>query len=303
MDRLDELRLFAAIVETGSLAAAGRRHGHAAPAVTRALAGLEERLGVRLVERTTRRSRATEPGRRLAEQAGRILSDYDDALAEAAGAARVVRGRLRVAAPLVFGRLHVAPLVAAFLDAHRLVGLDLVLADRNADLLEEAIDVAVRIGTLNDSALVARRIGTLRRVLAASPGYLARCGTPATPSDLPAHETIQFAAAGGTAPEWRFGGPDHTPVVVRVDPRFTVNAAEAAIEAAIAGRGIVTALSYQAAAAFADGRLVRLLRDHEPPPIPVALVFASARLLPARVRAFVDFAAPRLAASPVLRDE
>lgn len=300
MDRLETLRLFVSIVDTGSLAAAGRRHGQAPPSVTRALAGLEERLGVRLLERSTRRSRATEAGQRLAEQARRLLADYDDAMAEAGGAA-APRGRLRIGAPLVFGKLHVAPIAAAFLDAQAQIGVDLLLADRNVDLIEEAVDVALRIGALNDATLVARRVGTLRRVVAASPTYLARQGTPASPADLASHETIQFSAPTASS-EWRFQGPDGAPISVRVQPRFTVNAAEAAVEAAIAGRGIVSALSYQAADAFADGRLVRLLRDHEMPAIPVSLVFASARLLPARVRAFLDFAAPLLGGLPVLRE-
>lgn len=302
MDRLDTLRLFVAIVETGSLAAAGRRHNQTPPAVTRALAALEERLGVRLVERTTRHSHATEAGLKLAEQARRLLHDYDDAMAEAGGAAAAPRGRLRVGAPLVFGKLHVAPIVAAFLDAQPLIGVDLQLADRNADLVEETIDVAVRIGALEDAALVARRVGSLRRIVVASPAYLARHGTPVVPADLATHQTIQFTAPS-TASEWRFRAPEGTPLLVRVQPRFTVNAAEAAVEAAIAGRGVVTALSYQPAAALADGRLVRLLRDYELPPIPVSLVFASARLLPGRVRAFLDFAAPRLAGLEVLRGE
>jgi len=302
MDRLDTLRLFVSIVDTGSLAAAARRHNQTPPAVTRALAALEERLGVRLVERTTRRSRATEAGQKLAEQSRRLLADYDDAMAEAGGSAAAPRGRLRIGAPLVFGKLHVAPVVAAFLDAQKLVAVDLLLADRNVDLIDDAIDVAVRIGPLEDAALVARRVGSLRRIVAASPAYLAAHGTPERPEDLAAHETIQFSAPTVTS-EWRFQSPDGTPLSVRVQPRFTVNAAEAAVEAAIAGRGVVTALSYQAATAIADGRLLRLLREFERPAMPVSLVFASARLLPARVRAFLDFAVPLLGALPVLRED
>jgi DNA-binding transcriptional LysR family regulator len=299
MDRLDELRLFLAILDTGSLAAAGRRLGHAPPAVTRALGGLEERLGVRLLERTTRHSHPTEAGRRLAAQARQLVADYEAAMAAAAGEATAPRGRLRVAAPLVFGRLHVAPVVTAFLDAQPLVAAELILSDRNADLLEEEVDVAVRIGPLEDAALVARRVGTVRRVLAASPGYLVRHGTPDSPAALAAHAVIHF---GRPTTEWRFGAAGGAMQTVRVTPRFTVNQAEAALEAAIDGRGIVRALSYQAAASFADGRLVRLLRGWEPPPQPVSLVVPSARLLPPRVRAFLDFAAPRLAALAVVRE-
>ncbi|WP_149541324.1 LysR family transcriptional regulator [Siccirubricoccus phaeus] len=302
MDRLDELRLLVAILETGSLAAAGRRLGHSPPAVTRGLAGLEERLGVRLLDRTTRQSRPTEAGRRLGEQARRLLAEYEDAMAEAAGAAAVPRGRLRIAAPLVFGRLHVAPLVTAFLDAQPLVSAELILSDRNADLLEEEIDVAIRIGALTEAGLVARKVGSVRRVLAASPDYLARHGRPTAPADLAMHQVIQFAAPGTPTPEWRFQGPGGQVAAVRVAPRFSVNQAEAALEAAVAGRGILRLLSYQAAEAFAAGRLERLLREWEPAAHPVSLVLPSARLLPPRVRAFLDFAAPRLSALAVLRE-
>jgi DNA-binding transcriptional LysR family regulator len=302
MDRLDELRLFAAIVEAGSMAAAGRRLRHSPAAVTRSLAALEERLGVRLLERSTRRLAPTEPGRRLAEQARRLLADYAEAMAEAAEQGATPRGRLRIAAPLVFGRWHVAPIVGGFLDAHPAVSAELVLSDRNADLLEQAIDVALRIGALADSSLVSRQVGTVRRVVAASPGYLARRGRPDTPAALGGHDTVLFAGRPD-APEWRFRGPAGQAIVVRPAPRLTVNEAEAAVAAALAGRGIVNALSYQVAEAVADGRLVRLLRDYEPPPLPVSLVFPSARLLPPRVRAFLDHAAPLLAALPVLREE
>jgi DNA-binding transcriptional LysR family regulator len=302
VDRLDEMRLFVAAVEAGSLAAAGRRLGHSPPAMTRMLASLEERLGVRLLERSTRRLAPTEAGRRLAEQARRFLADYAEAMAEAAGEGTTPRGTLRVAAPLVFGRLHVAPVVTAFLAAQPAVTAELQLADRNVDLLEEAIDIALRIGPLRDSGLVARRVGSLRRLVAASPGYLAERGTPALPGDLVGHDIVEFHSRV-TPLEWRFTGSAGGEVTQRVAPRFAVNEARAAVAAAVAGHGIVAALSYQMAAELESGALVRLLRDWETPALPVSLVFPSARLLPPRVRAFLDFAAPRLAALAVLRDE
>lgn len=302
MDRLEEMRLFVAAVEAGSLAAAGRRLGHSPPAMTRMVAALEERLGVRLLERSTRRLAPTEAGRRLAEQARRLLADYAEAMAEAAGEGTAPRGRLRVAAPLVFGRLHVAPVVTAFLAAQPAVTADLQLADRNVDLLEEAIDVALRIGPLRDSGLVARRVGSVRRLVAASPDYLAARGTPAGPEDLARHAIVEFRSRA-TPPDWRFLGPEGREVVQRVLPRFAVNEAQAAVAAAVAGHGIVSALSYQMAAELESGALVRLLRGWEMPALPVSLVFPSARLLPPRVRAFLDFAAPRLAALPVLQEE
>ncbi len=297
MDRLDELRLVLAVVEAGSLAAAGRQLGLAPPAMTRALAALEARLGLRLAERSTRRLMPTEAGRRLAEQARRLLADYAEAMAEAAGEAALPRGRLRIAAPLVFGRRHVAPVVHGFLDTAPAVQAELVLSDRNAELLEEAIDCAVRIGHLADSTLVARRLGSLRRVVAASPAYLARRGTPQQPRDLAAHDGVLFGAL-----PWRFL-QEGRELVVQPLPRLQVNQAEAAVDAAVAGRGIVAALSYQVAAELADGRLRRLLRVHELPPLPVHLVFLGGRLMPGRLRAFIDFATPRLRALAVLQDE
>lgn len=302
MDRLDEIRLLPAILEGGSLAEAGRRLGLSPPAVTRALAGLEERLGVRLVDRTTRHLAPTEAGRRLADHARRLLADYEEAMAEAAGEAAAPRGRLRIAAPLVFGRRHVAPIVTDFLDAQPAVTAELVLSDRPVDLVEEGVDVALRIGALAEGALVARRVGQLRRVLVACPDYLARHGTPQRPEELAGHETVLFSSLGA-APEWRFAAPGGgAEEVVRIAPRLVVTQAEAAVAAACAGRGLVRALSYQVADELADGRLVRLLRAWEPPPVPVQLVFPTARLMAPRLRAFLDLAAPRLAALAVLRE-
>jgi DNA-binding transcriptional LysR family regulator len=301
MDRLDELRLLLAILDGGSLAEAGRRLTLSPPVVTRALAALEERLGVRLLERTTRQVAPTAAGLRLAEQARRLLADYEETMAEAAGEAAAPRGRLRIAAPLVFGRRHVAPIVTDFLDAQPAVTADLVLSDQFAELVEDGIDVALRIGDLAESALVARRVGQLRRVLVACPEYLARRGAPAVPADLAAHETVLFAAVGA-APEWRFRGPDGAAATVRIAPRLVVTQAEAAVAAACAGRGVVQTLSYQVAEELADGRVVRLLRAWEPPPVPVHLVFPTARLMAPRLRAFLDHAVPRLTALPVLRE-
>jgi DNA-binding transcriptional LysR family regulator len=303
MDRLEELRLLVAVADAGSLAGAGRRLGRSPPAVTRILAGIEDRLGVRLLERSTRRLAPTEAGRLLLEHARRLLADYAEAMAAMVGEeGSTPRGRLRVAAPLVFGRRHVAPVLADFLAAQPEVTAELALADRNADLLEEAIDVTLRIGALADSALVARRVGQVRRVVVASPAWVGRHGMPAQPVALAGAAAVVFTSRA-TPPDWVFHGPAGAITTIRVAPRFTVNEAEAAVGAAIAGHGPVSALSYQVADAVADGRLVRLLREWEAPALPVSLVIPSARLMPARVRAFLDFAAPRLAALPVLRDE
>ncbi|MBW8814952.1 MAG: LysR family transcriptional regulator [Caulobacterales bacterium] len=299
MDRLDELETFLAVLETGSLAAAARRLRRSPPAVTRTLTALEARIGARLVERTTRRLSVTEAGRRLAEEARPLLAGYARAMArEEAGP---LRGGVRISAPLVFGRRHVVPLLARFLDLHPGVAAELVLNDRNLDTVDEGLDVALRIGALADSSLVARRVGEVKRVLVAAPAYLDRRGVPATPADLADHEVVFSSTQPGPV-EWRFDGR-RGPVTVRLRPRLTINAIEPVVEAAVAGRGVIRVFSYQIAEELADGRLVRLLAGFEPPPIPVQLVTPSVRLTPARVRAFLDFAAAELSRLGVIRPE
>jgi DNA-binding transcriptional LysR family regulator len=295
LDRLDELAVFLAVLETGSLSGAARRLRRSPPSVTRTLAALETRIGARLVERTTRRLAVTDAGRRLAEAARPVLAGYDAALAQTEAGA--LRGHLRVSAPLVFGRRHMAPVLAAFLDAHPELTGELVLNDRNLDLVDEQLDVALRIAALADSSLVARKVGEVRRVVAASPAYLARRPAPAKPADLAEHEVIYSSTQPGPT-EWRFAGGE----VVRLRPRLMVNAVEPVVAAAVDGRGITRVLSYQVADELADGRLVRLLAGHEPAPIPVQLVTASARLPPPRVRAFLDYAAGELSRLAVVRE-
>jgi len=297
VDRLDELAIFVAIVDEGSLAAAGRKLRRSPPAVTRALAALEERVAARLLERTTRRSRPTEAGRRLVEHARAVLAGYGDAVREVG--AGPVRGLLRVTAPVVFGRRHIAPIVASFLDAHPGVRVELVLGDRNLDLIGDGLDVALRIGPLADSSLVARRVGEVRRVLVASPSYLAVRPAPRGLDDLARHDVVFTATRPGPL-EWRFGGAARRSVV-RLVPRLLVNDVEATLLAARAGRGIARALSYQVADDLASGALVRLLPEREPPALPVQLVVPSARHLAAKSRSFVDHAARALAALGVIR--
>ena len=299
MDRLDELAVFLAVLESGSLSAAARRLRRSAPAVTRTLAGLEARMGARLIERTTRRLAVTQAGRRLAEQARAILAGYDAAMDQ--GAAGPLTGEIRISAPLVFGRRHVAPLLLRFLDAHPRVTGDLVLNDRSLDIVDEGLDVAVRLAVLADSGLVARKVGEVRRLTVATPDYVARHGAPRTPGDLAGHELIYSSTQPGPV-EWRFQGPRGSQVV-RPRPRLMINSVEAVIAAILAGRGVGRVLSYQVADELADGRVVRLLADHEPAPIPVQLVTAGTRLIPARVRAFLDFAAAELTALPVIRPQ
>lgn len=296
MDRLDELAIFVAIVDEGSLAAAGRKLRHSPPAVTRALAELEERVGARLIERTTRRSRPTEAGRRLADHARQLLAGYDTVVG--APAAETVRGVLRVTAPLVFGRRHLTPIVASFLDAHPGIRIDLVLSDKNLHLVDDELDVALRIGELADSSLVVRRVGEVRRVVIASASYLAARPPLRTPADL-AHHDIVFTSSRPAPLAWRFAGRPRARMV-RVVPRLIVNDVDASLLAVRAGRGVGRFLSYQVADDLASNALVRVLADHEPPPVPVQLVVPSARHLSAKARSFVDHAARALARLPVI---
>jgi DNA-binding transcriptional LysR family regulator len=298
MDRLDELTALVAILDSGSLAAAGRRLRRSAPAMTRLLAALEQRVGARLIERTSRRLRPTDAGKRLAAQARPLLAGYEEAMSETAAAP--VRGLLRVTAPLVFGRRHVTPVVASFLDSFPEVRVELVLDDRGLDLIEEGLDVAVRIGRLRDSSLVARRVGHVRRLLVASPGYLAMRGAPRSPADLAKHDVI-FTSNLARTLEWRFrrSGRD---LSVRLTPRLIVNEVDSMLIAVRAGRGIGRPLSYQVAGDLASRSLVRVLPEFEPPPLPVQLVVPSARHLAPKVRAFLDHAAACLLSLGVLRE-
>jgi DNA-binding transcriptional LysR family regulator len=296
MDRLQELAVLVAVVDHGSLAAAARRLRRSPPAVTRALAALEARVGMRLIERTTRRLSPTEAGRAIAERARAVLNDYEATVTGLAAAP--LRGLLRVTAPVQFGRRHVAPLVIGFLAAYPDMQVELVLNDRNLDLIEDGIDVAVRIGPLADSRLLAKRVGEVRRVMVASPAYLARRGTPATPADLAAHDTIHGTTQAEPS-EWRFGTPKRTKVV-RLSPRLFVNDIEARLVAVRADQGIARFLSYQVADEIAAGTLVRLLAGFEPPPLPIHLVTPGG-CRPPKTRAFLDHASEALARLNVIR--
>ncbi len=298
MDRLDELATFVRIVEEGSLVGAARKLRRSPPAVTRALAALEERIGLRLVDRTTRRMMPTEAGRGLIERARAVLGDYQAATQGISDAP--IRGVLRITAPVQFGRRHIAPIVTAFLDRFAEAEVELLLADRNLDLFDEAIDVALRIGRLADSSLTVRQVGEVRRVWVASPAYLKRRGTPRAPGDLVGHDVIL-----GTSPaaqDWRFAHL-HRRAVPKLVGRLRVDDVETRLQAARSGRGIVQLLSYQSADDLVAGRLVRLLREHEAVPLPVQLITKGRAHRAPRIDAFVDFAAARLLALPALRPE
>lgn len=287
MDRLDELSTFLAIFEAGSLVGAAKRRRKSPPAVSRILTGLEDRLGARLFERTTRHLVATDAGRRLAGHARGVLEQYEELARDISGAVETPRGRLRVTAPVMFGRMHVAPLLLSFMDAYPHIELDLVLADHNLDLVYDEIDIAFRIGNLQESGFIARYLGEVRNIVVASPSYIDRHGCPKTPNDFTGHDLIYFSSRP-QAPEWRFKVAEKE-VAIQIAPRIVVNQADAAIFAACMGKGMTSVSSYQAIPDIEQGRLMRVLTEFERDPIPINLVMPSARHLPRRVRAFVDY--------------
>lgn len=298
MDRLDELAVLVTIVDEGSLTAASRRMRRSAPSVTRVLAALEDRAGTRLLERTTRRLAPTEAGLALAARARLLLTEYSGAMSDVAAAP--VRGLIRVAASVPFGRLHVAKIVNSFLAAYPDTRVDLILNDRYVDLIDEGMDVAVRVGVLADSSLVARTVGDMRGVMVvASPAYLKKRGVPKRPADLAKHDII-FATVHQRPNEWRFGVGERG-AVVRFTPKLTVNDIETQIVAARAGLGLARVLPYQIMGDLKAGRLVRVLEAYEPEPEPVHLVTPSARVTP-KVRAFLDHAAAALARLPEIHE-
>src|SRR5258705_9006116 len=298
MDRLDELAVLVTIVDEGSLAAAARRLRRSSPSITRVLAALEERAGTRLLERTTRHLAPTEAGLALAARARALLTDYSGAMSDLAGAP--VRGLIRVAAPVPFGRLHVSGIVNSFLKAYPDTRIDLMLNDRYVDLIDEGVDVAIRVGALADSGMVARTVGSLRGlVVVASPDYLAKRGVPDRPAALNRHDLI-FATVHQRPSEWRFGAGSRG-AVVRFTPKLSVNDVETQIVAARAGRGIARILSYQVAADIKAKTLVRGLETFEPETLPVHLVTPSARIAP-KVRAFLDHATNALKELDVIHE-
>jgi len=292
MDRAEGLAVFAEVAEHGSFAAAARRLGRSPTAITRAIAELEARLGVRLLNRTTRAVSVTEAGQRFLAGARRVLADLDEIERAAAGEGTAPRGELRVTAPILFGRLHVLPVVNEFLVRFPDVSAALTLLDRPIDLVEEGLDVAVRIGMLAESSTRATRVGAVHRIVVAGPDYLAQDGTPQTPADVGAHAVIAFSGIAGVE-RWVFhaeGGETN----VAIKPRLTVNTAEAALDAARAGFGLTRVLSYQAADDLARGTLRRVLKPYEGDELPIHLIYPEGRHPPPKLRAFLDFATPRL---------
>lgn len=298
MDRLDAMAVFVAVVETGSLAAAGRKLGHSPATVTRAVAMLEERLGERLLHRSTRALRLTERGERQAALYRGILSE----LAEADGtdvAGDRITGRITLTAPELFGRSILMPVVESFLDEHPDIGLRMLLLNRVVSLVEEGVDAAVRLATLPVSGLIAVRLGEMRRLVCAAPHYLARAGLPQTPSDLGHHRCIG-TEDGAEREQWHFIDRSSTRerrLSTAIRPRIALNGAGAAIDAALRGHGICRVMAYQVTEHIEAGRLTTLLREFEPEPLPIHLLFHPIPRRNRALRAFVDHSTPRLRAA------
>jgi len=299
MDRLYLMTVYVAVAEEQGFAAGARRLGMSPPAVTRAVAALEERLGVKLLDRTTRHVRVTEAGQRYLDDARRIIAEVDEADDAVAGINAAPRGHLAVTAPVLFGRIYVTPGIVEYLQRYPAMDVSTVFVDRVTNLLEEGIDVGIRIGELPDSSMRAIPVGHVRRMIVAAPAYLAQHGAPRTPQDLERH-TLVASSGSSVPPDWRFqdGGK---PLSLRVKPRLAVNSNDAAIEAVRRGFGVARLLSYQAAAQLEAGELVEVLEAYATPAIPIHIIHRDSRQGSTRIRSFVDLMAERLRTDPKLQ--
>jgi DNA-binding transcriptional LysR family regulator len=291
MDRLYLMTVFVAVAEEESFAAAGRRLAMSPPAVTRAIALLEDRLGVKLLNRTTRVVRATEAGQRYLEDARRVISAADEADEAAVGINAEPRGHMTVTAPVLFGRMYIVQGIAEYLHRYPETTLSALFLDRVVNLLEEGVDVAIRIGELNDSSYKALKVGSVRHVLVASPAYLERMGVPTQPGDLIHHQFIHASGVGASA-EWTWHRG--------AQARLTVSSNDAAIEAAVLGVGIARLINYQVASKLKSGELQIVLNEFESPRVPVHIVHREGRHASAKIRSFIDLMAERLRADPSL---
>ena len=292
MDRFEAMSMLLAVVDAGSLSAGARQLRAPLSTISRKIAEFEQHLGTRLLIRTSRGIALTDAGRAFVAASRRILGQLDEAEREAAGEYNTPRGGLHVTAPIAFGQRHLLPVALGFLAEQPEIKLRLILADQQLNLPDEHIDVALRIGHLADSALIATRVGTVRRVICASPAYLARRGVPRVPEDLAQHDGISFQGFA-VAPESRYRR-DSAAFAVDPHPRLAVNTTEAAIQAALAGFGIIRLLSYQVEDELRSGQLQTLLPDFAPEPLPVSFIYPEADLLPLKVRCFLDWTVPRL---------
>ncbi|KWT69513.1 Transcriptional regulator, LysR family [Hyphomicrobium sulfonivorans] len=293
MDQLRAMKVFAAVADAGSLSAAARELGEPLTNISRQLSQLERHLDCTLLDRTTRRMALTDAGSAYLITCKQVLETLQNARANIAGQAADLLGELTLTAPAQFGHIHVLPVLAEFLARYPRISARMLLVDRVVDLLEEDIDIAVRIGELPDSTTLARHVSNLQLVTCASPAYLKRCGTPAKPADLTQHDCVTFITLPG-GPRWIFKSRRYGRKSVRVRSRLAVNTADAAVAAAIAGVGVTRVLSYQAHQALQDGRLMPVLQRFDDTPIPVHLVYRRARAHNPRVQAFIQLAVERM---------
>lgn len=299
MDRLHTMEVFVTVAGEQSFSAAARRLNLSAPVVTRAVAELEQRLGVKLLNRTTRHVRPTEAGLRYHEDACRVLEDVELADQAAAGINSRPRGDLVVTAPVLFGRMHVMPAIVDYLNRYPETRITAMFLDRVVNMVEEGIDVGIRIGELPDSSMRALKVGAVRLVTVASPSYLKKSGEPKLLKDLSQHSTIASGAADNFM-GWKFKAPKESQAF-RVNPRLTVSDNGAAIEAAREGFGITRVLSYQVAACLANGELISVLQEFEPAESPVHIIHREGRYASSKIRAFIDLVADRLRSDSRLR--
>jgi DNA-binding transcriptional LysR family regulator len=301
MDRLEAMAMFLTAIDKGSLSAAAREMGVPVPTLSRKVADLESRLGTQLLTRTTRKLTPTEAGVAYAAAARRILEEVNEAEREAVGEFRAPRGELVLTAPLLFGRRHVLPVIADFLALFPEINVRLVLGDRNADLIEDHIDMAVRIGRLADSGMIATRVGSMRLVVCASPALLSTRGEIREPNDL-THAPCVATDGPLSGSAWRFRNPETgAEIETAVAPRL-VTSAEAVVDAAVLGVGFARLLHYQAYDAIQAGTLRLVLEPYEPQPAPIHLVHVPRTQMPLKMRRFLDFAAPRLRKSLTMRE-
>lgn len=286
MDRIEAMQAFVAVADLKGFAPAARKLGLSPSAITRLVVGLEDRLGARLLQRTTRSVTLTDTGTQYLERSRRIIADIEEAEASAQAERVQPTGRLVVSAPMVFGRLHVAPLVTEYLRRYPAVSGELRLSDRMINLVDEGVDVAVRIGHLPDSGVIARTVGDMRRIIVASPRYLKKRGRPQKLSELASHDFIRFTGAGPSI-DWRFTENGREIRISRL-ARYATNSADAAVQYAEQDGGFAMVLYYQAAEAIAKKRLEIVLREYEAPVMPIHLVYPTTRLMSAKVRAFID---------------
>jgi DNA-binding transcriptional LysR family regulator len=298
MDRLHLMSVFVAVAEAESFVGAARRLGMSPPGVTRAIAALEARLRSRLLDRTTRYVRVTEAGQRYLDDARRIIGEADEADEAAAGLNAEPRGQLAVTAPVLFGRMFITPGILEYLQRYPGTEVSALFLDRVVNLLEEGLDVGVRVGELPDSSMKAIGVGYVRRVVCASPVYLKEHGIPKTPTEL-AHHVVVLSSSVTPVAEWKFVHDTKT-TVVRVRPRLAVTSNGAAIEAACRGFGITRLLSYQIAPYLASGQLKAVLAGYEPPRVPIHILHREGRYASAKVRTFVDLMVARLRSDKAL---